>query len=67
MAKPLTHSVTPAGGYWTTKNYDEVVNFIVNYLQKTSIKSVIYTLAIFLKDAKKLKFTPKVTLMPYYT
>jgi len=34
MAKPLTPSVTPARGYRTTKNYDEAVNFIVNYLPK---------------------------------
>ena len=32
MEKPLTPSVTPAAGYWTTNNYDEAVNFIVNYL-----------------------------------
>ena len=52
MAKPLTPSVTPARGYRTTKNYDEAVNFIVNYLPKTSIKLLIYTSAIFLKKAK---------------
>ena len=37
MAKPLTPSVTPPAGYWTTENYDKAVNFIVTYLEEKKI------------------------------
>ena len=60
MAKPLTPGVTPAAGYWTTENYDEAVNFIVHYLEeKKSIKLVIHTSAIFLKDAEEIEIHVK--------
>ena len=39
VEKPLTPSVTPAAGYWTTENYDEAVNFIVNYLATKNLSN----------------------------
>ena len=43
--------VTSTAGYWTTDNYDHAVNFIVQYLEDVkSIKFIIHTSAIFLKD-----------------
>ena len=37
MAKPLKPGIKAATGYWTTNNYDDAVNFTVQYLEEVKI------------------------------